>query len=108
MTEGKGEGNMDGVGTGRVVHYVLKSGKHRPAIIVEPCSAREQPPEIGVINIVVFLDGTNDMRSYHEGVGMESGIEFSSAQYSACTAWRTSVHFSAEPKPGTWHWPEKV
>lgn len=87
---------------GRVVHYVLAVfdnvtavGEHRPAFIV-----RVWPGEYGTnecpdgVNLQVFLDGGND--------------RCSSERESGDTMWKTSVEYSAEGKPGTWHWPERA
>jgi hypothetical protein len=80
---------MDGLFEGRIVHYVMPNGDHRPAIVVRvwrgPCGE-----ESGCSNLQVFTDGRND------GPGFESGVH-----------WATSVAYSDEPKPGTWHWPER-
>lgn len=71
---------------GRIVHYALPHGPNlgvfRPAIIVNTF------PGSMMANLHVFLDGSNDT---HTG-----------ADY---TPWRTSVEYSEDPKPGTWHWP---
>lgn len=89
---------------GRIVHYVLAAsdevlpqavGEHRPAVIV-----RVWPGEFGDaecpdgINAQVFLDGTNDVETNDGSI--------------AVAMWTTSVPYSSEPKPGTWHWPERV
>lgn len=76
---------------GRIVHYVLTDGQHRPAIVVrawgeEPHSA---PDYADSVNLQVFLDGSND--------GSESGVD-----------WETSVRYDETGKtPYTWHWPER-
>lgn len=78
---------MKGLGIGRVVHYVLLSGKHRPAIVVEVWDK-----EAGVINLQVFTDSAND-----------------GAEMSGNLVWRTSVKYDATGlTPNTWHWPEFV
>jgi hypothetical protein len=70
---------------GRIVHFVLPSGQHRPAIIVRVWG--EKPTEDSLVNLQVFSDGTNDKLKG--------------------TEWRTSVHQAeANKKPGTWHAPE--
>jgi len=73
---------------GRVVHYVLpdgnNAGDHRPAIIV-----RVWPD---TVNLQVFYDGDG---TPHMNDGQLN------------TLWKLSVPFSAEPKPGTYHWPER-
>jgi len=61
---------LKGLSEGRIVHYVLSEtdlppsqaraiGRHRPAIVVNswPNLGRDD----GYSNLVVFLDGTNDM-----------------------------------------------
>jgi hypothetical protein len=79
---------MKGVTPGRTVHYVLEdgphAGEHRPAIIVKVWSK-----SIGSVNLVVFMDGTND------------GPDFG-----GCIRWCTSVAPSEAMSPRTWHWIE--
>ena len=75
-----------GLSIGRIVHYVLENGEHRPAIIV-----RVWNKDPGAVNSVVFLDGSND-------TGSSGG---------ALQMWVTSVVFSETPKPNTYHWPER-
>lgn len=53
---------MDGLTEGRIVHFVMPNGKHRPAIIVEAWRNVHGPPDHRV-NLVVFLDGLNDAES---------------------------------------------
>lgn len=89
---------------GRVVHYVLSDGdgvkshavgEHRPAIVV-----RVWPGEYGTnecpdgVNLQAMIDGSNDIDGAH-GAG-------------CLLLWKTSIPYSSEPKPGTWHWPERV
>ncbi len=85
---------MPGVVEGRIVHYVLQDGSHRPAIVVlnwhEPS---------GSCNLQVLVDGLNDKRS-------ETGL--SAEECDRGMAWKTSVRHSAEPQPHTWHWIEKA
>jgi hypothetical protein len=95
-----GENKIQAPIIGRIVHYVLADddtnrsgapGQHRPAIVV-----RVWPGEYGNnecpdgVNLQVFLDGSNDI---------EPGQP---------TLWKTSVEYSDEGKPGTWHWPERT
>jgi len=82
---------MDGITEGRIVHYVTSKGKHRPAIIVQVWSK-----ETGCSNLQVFTDGYNDFKA-------ES--EFAIPQN---IAWMTSVSYSEEPLPRTWHFPERT
>jgi hypothetical protein len=86
---------MDGLTEGRIVHYVLlggdMAGEHRPAIVVKVWRDIAQYMQEGRINLQVFTDFSNDGKDYESG------------RY-----WATSVPYSEEPKPGTWHWIEKA
>lgn len=82
---------MDGLTEGRIVHYVMTNGEHRAAIVVKVWSK-----ESGVSNLTVFTDWTNDMKT-SDGSPLQSG-----------DMWETSVLYSEEPKPGTWHWIERA
>ena len=70
---------------GEVVHYVLPSGpsmgEHRPAIVVRVWDA-----QAGLVNLQVFLDGSNDGYSYNR----------------TCI-WVTNVTHSDTGETGTWH-----
>ena len=89
---------MDGLTEGRIVHYVLDEGRskgeHRPAIVVKVWRPGEAnyPPEKGVCNLQVFTDFGNDFPKDHDGYGGQ--------------VWATSVEFSEDKEPGTWHWIE--
>ncbi len=89
---------IKGLTEGRIVHYVLESGRskgeHRPAIVV-----RDWKQENGLVQLQVFTDGIND--GFVEGVAPQTGFSVS-----ANSIWRTSVHYSEEKELGTWHWPE--
>lgn len=53
-------------------------------------------PEKCAMNLQVFVDGSNDdgiLAEYERG---------------KLAVWRTSVAFSAEPKPGCWSWPPRT
>lgn len=74
---------------GRWVHYVLESGKHRPAVMVEVWS-------IEVVNLQVVLDG-----------GPASGND--GDDYTSNLVWKTQVRQDEHSKSvGTWHWMEYV
>ena len=86
---------MEGVTEGRFVHYVIKEGEHRAAMIIrswgKPGEAGSDHP-----NLYVFLDGSSD--TYHGIATPDVNI-----------LWRRSVPYDDETKrPGTWHWPERV
>ena len=71
---------------GRIVHYVISPGQHRPAIIVRVWD--EQPTELSCVQLQVFTDGSND--------GLQN------------VEWRTSVHQDATGlTPATYHEPER-
>ena len=77
---------MDGLTEGRVVHYVAPNGAHLAAIVTRLWGAS------GVVNLNVQFPGDGDNGAYDS-----SPVER-----------RTSVVFSADPKPNTWHWIEKA
>jgi hypothetical protein len=54
------------------------------------------PPENGVCQLQVFVDGGND-RGLTSDQNCDTGL-----------MWATSVLYSEEPKPRTWHWIEKA
>lgn len=87
---------MESLTEGRIVHFVLPDGRHagehRPAIVVKVWRQGDgTPPANGYSNLVVFMDGTND-----------------GASLGGCINWQTSIEYSAESKPRTWHWIEKA
>jgi len=77
---------MEGLTEGRIVHFVLENGQHRPAIVVKVWNK-----STGYVNLQVFTDGGND------------GEQYASGQY-----WATSVMPSETHEPRTWHWIEKA
>jgi hypothetical protein len=91
---------MDGLIEGRIVHFVMPSGEHRPAIVVKvwryPDSSGPEPilkaPENGCCNLQVFTDGSND------------GVD----EVRHGHLWFTSCIYSENPEPGTWHWIERA
>ncbi len=82
---------MDGVTEGRAVHFVTVDGKHRAALIVRNWGTPD-----GSVNLQVFYDGSNDDPHALGAMG------------EIVNRWETSVHFSEEPTPRTWHWIERV
>lgn len=71
---------------GHIVHYVLRDGEHRPAIITHVDSNDY------FVNLQVFNDGHNDNQLSSGG-----------------TSWRSSVENDEEFKEeNTWHWPERT
>lgn len=91
---------MNGLTEGRIVHYVLPNGEHRPAIVVKVWRVlvgdpnvllHEEPPENGCCNLQVFMDADA------EGKYNDQMLPVS---------WRTSVLHSDNKEPETWHWIE--
>lgn len=86
------------VSVGRIVNYVLPEhmskrnvGEVRPAIVVKVWSEGAEVSEGGnAVQLQVFIDGSNDTP------GGEN------------CRWATSVCYSEQKTPGTWHWPERV
>lgn len=97
---------MDGLTEGRIVHYVLEDvphkGEHRPAIVV-----RDWKQENGLVNLQVFTDGYNDGLREHVSAS-HSDVGALGVSYAANILWRTSVHYSEEKEPGSWHWIERA
>lgn len=88
---------MEGLTEGRIVHYVLSNGQHRPAIVVRNWSDPALPGSDGRVNLIVFADGTND-------AGVVSGNVSDQGLF-----WATSAHYDPEgTKHHTWHWIEKA
>lgn len=85
---------------GRIVHFVLPSGYHRPATVVaESCSDTGELGEYP--NLLVALDGAHDL-------GEDSLHRMGATTLNGFHLWATSVqHDEHEKKPGTWHWPER-
>jgi len=90
---------MEGLIEGRIVHYVLPDGNskgdHRPAIIVR---VFESMRESGTVNLLVFTDCLNDV----------DPRDSQTASYGSGVTWATSVHYSEEKGPRTWHWIERI
>lgn len=80
---------MEGLTEGRIVHYVMSDGAHRPAIVVH---VDKFGGDKGIVNLQVFTDGPYD--EDNEGNG---------------TIWKPGVHFDDQGKaPNTWHWIERA
>lgn len=79
---------------GRTVHYVMPGGEHRPAMVVQVWDDPGSYP-LGVCNLVVFLDGTNDRQVPYGTSG-------------DLVMWATSVYYNDTKTPYTWHWPERA
>ncbi len=82
----QGVQQLKGLIEGRIVHFVLPGGEHRPAIVVKVWGFKA-----GYVNLTVFTDWGNDGLNYSKGI-----------------VWETSVDYSEAPAPRTWHWPERA
>lgn len=92
---------MEGLTEGRIVHFVLDSGEHRPAIVLRVWRMADgTPPENGCCNLTVFRDWSND--------NIPGNFVNATTGQGTALQWSTSVLYSEEPKPGTWHWIEKA
>lgn len=95
----------------QMVHYVLKTGRSagqsRPAMVV-----RHWGPPANLLNLIVFLDGRNDLGA--EGtaeldprpgfVRSKGGaVTDNVSDYAPHTTWVTSVSPDESKAPGTWH-----
>jgi hypothetical protein len=84
---------------GRIVHYVLPETRpygleHRAAIITQVWQPLSHASAPGMSNLTVFKGQSIDFPT-REGDPIQA------------TAMIGSVLYSEEPKPGTWHWPER-
>ena len=104
---------------GRIVHFVLPNGEHRPAIIVRVWTEEfpNNPVEHTGLNLQIFLDGTNDNEAYR-GMELPAKIDLLHG-----TMWYTSAQYGSPggekidnpglpegisiAPPATWHWPER-
>ena len=92
---------MPGLTAGRVVHYVLGNGQHRPAIVV-----RDWKQPNGLVNVQVFTDGWNDGFKTTYLVGTDEHM--TTLEIGQNVVWRTSVPYSEGKEPETWHWIEQA
>lgn len=85
---------MEGLIEGRIVHYVMPDGQHRPAVVVRVWNS---PGHEGLANLQAITDGTNDV------------VTGAPAEAAKGLMWATSVeNDETEKKPGTWHWIERA
>lgn len=93
---------MEGLIEGRMVHYVMPNGQHRPAIIVKVWG------ETGLSNLQVITDGSNDVPYTEEEKEKFKNYGIAPDDIRHGHIWKTSISFSEEPQPNTWHWVEKA
>lgn len=86
-----------GLTEGRNVHYVLKSGEHRPAIVTRVTDKNK-----GICTLNVFFDTSRDT---DEGSPVD---RFPNAVIVAPVDCRVDVPFSPSGDVHTWHWIERA
>lgn len=87
---------------GKIVHFVLEHGAHRPALIT---NAWDEP----LCNLTVMLDQSRDLES--DGTVDRAMVNTGRAMNLSVpgTIGIGSVAQDEDDKaPGTWHWPERV
>ena len=104
---------MEGLIEGRKVHYVMTgqepgilghvAGRHRPAEVVRVLGDTPKP---GYANLRVSLDGANDTWVIVL-IGRSSDVPVQ-LELPLMDLWATSVHYSEDQEPGTWHWIEQA
>jgi hypothetical protein len=113
---------MQKISIGRIVHFVLPNGEHRPAIVVRvwPEEFPNNSHDHTGLNLQVFLDGANDNEAYR-GMELPAKIDLLHG-----TMWYTNAQYAPPPPEGerisdpglpegvaiapfgTWHWPERI
>lgn len=94
---------LSGFTEGRIVHFVLPNGEHRPAMIVRAWNPGVSC--LGYANLQVFTDGSNDVSAFQ----MPQSPEFEEKRKAIIggMTWETSVCYDETGKiPRTWHWVE--
>jgi hypothetical protein len=98
---------MDPITAGRIIHYVLANGEHRPAIAVAPSqfTGNESP------SLVVFLNGPQDaglypVYSYGSVGAVLSGVL--PGDVPACVWIPSAPHDEDNKWAYSWHWPERA
>lgn len=87
---------IKGLTEGRIVHYVMRNGVHRAAVVVKVWNMYD-----GTSNLQVFLDGPNDFLGHTNTDSFLTEEDVNKGLY-----WATSVKYSDGKEPDTWHWIE--
>ena len=99
---------MPSPSVGRWVHYVMPSGRHRPACIVEVnkkvvAALKEEMPET-TVNLQVLTDCTNDSFQLGDKYSPDFKLAINSGMF-----WAINVSFDpVNMSIGSWHWQEYV
>lgn len=97
---------LPGFTEGRIVHYVLPNGEHRPAIIVRAWPSGTGG--LGYANLQVFTDGLNDINAFESNDDPYHGPDANADEVRSGIVWVMSRNYSEEKTPRTWHWIEKA
>jgi hypothetical protein len=81
------------------VDYVLTDRACRPFLITKAWNK-------DMINGILFIDGTNDYRNIPSHLMPNDPRDW--PYQTLLTLWKTSVNFSGNNEPNTWHYPENV
>lgn len=87
---------MEGLTEGRIVHYVMPSHEHRPAIVVK---VWDRNGNMGTSNLTVFVDGSNDVKPE---------VNYDPKNNETLLMRVTSATYSEKKEPFTWHWIEQA
>jgi hypothetical protein len=86
---------MEGLIEGRIVHYVAFNNRHLAAIVIGVTPDEVKGDWVTLptnrVDLALFTNMANSNRVKN------FGLQF-----------HQDIGFSADPKPGTWHWVEKV
>ena len=98
--------SLDEIQISRIVHFVIPSGKCRPAIVTEDWKESGKP---GYVNLVVFPDGSNDGKygvdDHTHRLPIAATERTDKANLPLLTGWETSVLPNhAVRAVRTWHW----
>lgn len=74
---------MDGLTEGRICHYVAYNNRHLASIVIGTNDTKAD------LAVFTNMSNVNSVKNF--------GLQF-----------HQDIEFSAEPKPGTWHWIEKA
>lgn len=91
---------MQKASVGRIVHYVMPNGAHRPALVVADNGGLHP-------NLQVFLDVVNDKINGNIGAMRADCNVTDTCDYGNTFSVYSRAEDSTGLTPGTWHWPER-
>ena len=84
---------------GDLVHYVLPSNAHRPAIVVRVFPSEDEA-RMPLIDLVVFMDGRNDVTE-------QLFLREARADLPIPSIWVQQVNYEMAGGISSWHWPDE-